>query len=82
MPLDANVKPEPILDISKGNRSNAYTSLLGGLQFLANTTCPDIAYAVSKLASYTMIPSLQPVEVLKRVLRYLKGTKRYRLTLL
>jgi len=41
---------------------------------------PDISYAVSRLASYTANPSLQHISVLKRVLRYLKGTKEYGIT--
>jgi hypothetical protein len=53
MPLDPNIKLEPVADDVEGSRSNAYASLLGELQFLANATRPDIAHAVSKLASYT-----------------------------
>ena len=79
-PLDSNIKLEPILENQETNRSNSYASLLGELQFLANTTCPDIAHAVNQLASYTANPSLQHVAALKRVLRYLTGTKSYGLT--
>ena len=39
--------------------------------------CPDISYAVSRLALYTANPSMQHMGLLKRVLRYLKGTKDY-----
>ena len=79
-PLDSNIKLEPILDKEEGNRSNSHASLLGELQFLANTTHPDIAHAVSQLASYSVNPSLQHIGALKRVLRYLKGMKSYGLT--
>jgi hypothetical protein len=44
-----------------------------------NATRPDIAYTVNRLASYTANPSLQHVGVLKRILRYLAGTKAYRI---
>ena len=74
-PLDPNVKLEPNPDGNEGNRSNSFARLLGELQFLANGTRPDIAFAVNRLASYTANPSLQHVTALKRILRYLSGTK-------
>ena len=80
MPLDPNTPLEPNPDGNEGSRSNSYARLLGELQFLANATRPDISYAVSRLASYTANPSLQHISVLKRVLRYLKGTKEYGIT--
>jgi hypothetical protein len=75
MPMDPNMKLEPNPDGNEGSRSNSYARLLGELQFLTNATRPDIAYAVNRLAAYTANPSLQHIGVLKRVLRYLKGTK-------
>lgn len=53
---------------------------MGELQFLANATRPDIAYAVNRLAAYTANPSLQHVSMLKRMLRYLAGTKTHGIT--
>jgi hypothetical protein len=79
-PLDHNVPIQPNPEGNEGNRSNAYAQLLGSLQFLANATRPDIAYAVNRLASYTANPSMQHQTALKRVLRYLSGTKNYALT--
>ena len=58
-PLDTNIKLEPNPDGNKGNHSNSFAHLLGELQFLANCTRPDIAFAVNQLASYTANPSLQ-----------------------
>jgi hypothetical protein len=49
--------------------------LLGELQFIANSTRPDISYAVNKLAAYTANLSLQHYGALKQILRYLAGTK-------
>ena len=81
-PLDPHVilvlKPEPEGNI--GDRSNAYARLLGELQYIANATPPYIAYAVNRLASYTANPSLQHTTALKRVLRYLNGTKSHCIT--
>jgi hypothetical protein len=80
MPLDPGISILPNPDGNEGSRSNSYTQLLGELQFLANATCPDISYAVSWLASYTANPSMQHMGMLKRILRYLKGTKDYAIT--
>jgi transposase InsO family protein len=78
MPMDPNVKLEPNPDGNEGgNRSNSYARLLGELQFLANATRPDIAYAVNRLAAYSANPTLQHASALKRILRYLAGTKDY-----
>src|ERR1700678_3599935 len=74
-PLDPNIKLEPNPDGNEGNRSNSFVRLLGELQFLANCTRPDIAFAMNRLASYTANPSLQHVTAVKRILRYLAGTK-------
>ena len=48
---------------------------MGQLQFIANSTQPDIAYAVNRLGAYTANPSLQYYGALKQILRYLNGTK-------
>ena len=74
-PLDPNIKFEPNPDGNEGNRSNSFARLLGELQFLANCTRPDIAFAVNRLASYTANPSLQHTTAVKRILRYLAGTQ-------
>jgi hypothetical protein len=74
-PLDPNIKLEPNPDGNEGNRSNSFARLLGELQYLANCTRPDITFAVNRLASYTANPSLQHFAAVKRILRYLAGTK-------
>jgi len=80
MPLEHNAKFELNLDGNIGNHSNSYARLMGELQFIANAMRPDIAYVVSKLSSYTANPSMQHVTMLKRVLRYLSGTRLYGIT--
>jgi len=79
-PLDPNIKLVPNPDGNEGNRSNSFARLLGELQFLTNSTRPDIAFAVNRLAAYTANPSLQHVTALKRILRYLAGTKNLGIT--
>jgi hypothetical protein len=79
-PLDPNTPIEPNDDPSDGNRSNPFARLLGELQYLANATRPDIAFAVNRLASYTANPSTQHYSMVKRIIRYLAGTKNYGIT--
>src|SRR6266851_4034930 len=80
MLLKQNAKFKHNLDGNVGSQSNSYTRLIVELQFIANSTRPDIAYALSKLSSYTANPSMQHVTMLKRVLQYLSGTRLYRIT--
>jgi len=47
MPLDPNITLVPNPEGNNGNRSNLFASLLGELQYIANATCLDIAYAVN-----------------------------------
>ena len=75
MPLDPNTPLKPNPEGNEGSYSNSFTRLLGELQFIANATRPDIAYAVNRLAAYTANPSLQHVGVLKCILQYLSGTR-------
>ena len=48
--------------------------------FLMNCTCPDIAYAISRLSRYTHNLAYEHWNALTRFLRYLKGTKNLDLT--
>jgi hypothetical protein len=45
------------------------------LLHLAMNTRPDIAFAVARLTQYTIKPNNQYWAVLKRLIRYLKGTR-------
>ena len=77
MLLDSNVHLESSLEGNNDDQSNAFTQSLGALQFVANTTRSDIAYAVNKLASYTANLTIQHVTALKRIMCYLSGTWEY-----
>ncbi|XP_020692758.1 uncharacterized protein LOC110106980, partial [Dendrobium catenatum] len=46
---------------------------VGSLQYITST-CPDIAFAVNKLCQHMHSPQLLHFQLLKHVLRYLKGT--------
>jgi hypothetical protein len=52
-----------------------YTSLVGGLLFLATTTRPDIMHAVTTLTRYMAKPTTSHWEAAKRVVRYLSNKK-------
>ena len=45
--------------------------------YIANTSRPDISYAIGKLSRFNRCPSLSHWEALDRVLRYLRGTMSY-----
>ena len=88
-PMDPNVK----LDDSETSESNtdklgeqdtrgstSYSTLIGSLMYLAIGTRPDIASAVNKLAQYTQDPKTVHWTAVKRIFRYLKGTRHHMLT--
>jgi len=74
-PLDPNIALVPNPEGENRSRSNSFARLLGELQYIANTMCPDITYTVNRLASYTANPSLQHNIAVKQILRYLAGTQ-------
>ena len=47
MPMDPKVKILPNPDSNEGSQSNYFAQILGGLQFLTNTTQPGITFARS-----------------------------------
>ncbi|XP_019190805.1 PREDICTED: uncharacterized protein LOC109185281 [Ipomoea nil] len=53
-----------------------YRRLAGALQYLTITR-PDLSYAVNKLCQFMHAPTLEHWGLLKRVLRYVKGTLHY-----
>jgi Reverse transcriptase (RNA-dependent DNA polymerase) len=75
MPMDPHINFEPNPDDNELNRGNWLAKLLGSLQFISNSTRPDISYAVNRLAAYTANPGLQHHGAIKWILRYLAGTK-------
>ncbi|XP_038982127.1 uncharacterized mitochondrial protein AtMg00810-like [Phoenix dactylifera] len=55
------------------NSPELYRSLAGSLQYLT-VTRPDISYAVNYLCQFMHSPKISHFQLLKRVLRYIKGT--------
>ena len=52
-----------------------YASILGMLMFLSTNSRPDIAYAVNQCARFTHCPRASHAVAIKRIIRYLKGTR-------
>lgn len=52
-----------------------FRSVVGSLSYLAESTRPDIAFAVNQLAQKSVNPSLKDWKQAKFLLRYLKGTQ-------
>jgi histone deacetylase 1/2 len=50
-----------------------YRSVVGGLQYLTFTR-PEISFAVNKVCQFLSQPTEVHWEVVKRILRYVKGT--------
>lgn len=57
-----------------------YRSMVGALQYLTFTR-PDISYAVQQVCMHMHAPRSIHWDALKRIIRYIKGTSHYGLTL-
>lgn len=84
-PLDPNIElssaqaPQTSYDLAK-MRDVPYREAVGSLMYAAMGTRPDIAFAVSLLSRFATSPGPAHWEAVKRVFRYLKGTRELRLT--
>jgi hypothetical protein len=89
-PLDPNVNletNEAEQDESGNDRefdhdraSGIYARAIGSLMYAAIGTRPDITYAVHTLAKFTKSPQSKHWTAIKRIFRYLKGTRDFHLT--
>lgn len=70
----------PTSEEEKRKMSNVpYRELIGGLQYLVQCTRPDISYAVNAVSSFSNNPGETHWLAAKRILRYLSGTRTYKL---
>jgi hypothetical protein len=72
---------EPRLQLSKNGDTPAvdstnYRSVVGNLRYLVNTR-PDLAYSVGYVSRFMEAPREEHMTAVKRILRYLAGTKRW-----
>jgi hypothetical protein len=70
-----NLQLEGVSESSGIMNQKRYAHLNGRLLHLAINTRPDIAFAVARLTQYTIKPNSQCWAALKRLIRYLKGTR-------
>lgn len=78
-PMEANanntLKAAPIGYEASPSDVTAYKSGLGQLMYLMVRTRPDIAFAVCKLSTFSTNPTDTHWKALKRIFRYLAGTR-------
>ena len=79
------IRPDKELPVSETTLSwmkrMQYCSLVGTLNYLAVATCPDIAFAVGRLATVLNCYRPEHWDAATRVVRYLKGTHDFSLEL-
>ena len=76
VPLPKEEDTSPLLN--EMEQSN-FRSLVGGRLWACFCTRPDLQFAVSKLSSKVAYPTESDMKLLKKGLRYIKGTSEYRL---
>lgn len=78
-PCDTSVKLVSTENENNILRNIPYQEAIGSLLYLSQGTRPDICFIVNKLSSFNNKPEQQHWLALKKVLRYIKGTKDYQL---
>ncbi|GJP79204.1 hypothetical protein CLOP_g9458 [Closterium sp. NIES-67] len=75
-PLPSGFTVEPCADEEVVGESDRklFHSMVGSLNYAANHTRPDIAFATSRLASVVSRPSHEQLEAAKRLVRYVSAT--------
>ena len=71
-PISSSIKPD-MDDKGKPVNSTMYRGMIGSLLYLTFSR-PDIMYSVSLCARFQSCPKESHLSVVKRILRYLKGT--------
>ncbi|CAI7793492.1 unnamed protein product [Closterium sp. NIES-54] len=75
-PLPSGFTVEPCADeeVVRESDRKLFHSMVGALNYAANHTRPDIAFATSRLASVVLRPSHEQLEAAKRLVRYVSAT--------
>lgn len=74
VPLSITQSPTKLEDIAK-MKNVPYREAVGSLMYAAMGTRPDIAFATSTVAQFSGNPGWTHWEAVKRIYRYLKGTR-------
>ena len=80
MPLLARYVPTPSVGAPNPEIRSRFQTVIGSLLYLMLGTCPDIAFAVTKLVQHTANPSKEHLKQALYICRYLVGTSTYQLT--
>jgi hypothetical protein len=78
--MDSNIKLEPNKEQANKENIKLFQILIGSLLYIMLSTRLDIAFVVIKLARFASNPSNIHFTAVKRVYKYLKGTKDYGIT--
>ena len=73
-PMDINVDLDNY-ETSEKCDPHKYQEIIGSLMYLGVKSRPDIAYALATLSKYNKDPRIIHMTAVKRILRYVKGTK-------
>ena len=73
-PLPAGYKPLEITEPADSNLHSKFQSVSGSLLYIMLGTCPDIAYAVTKMSQFAANPSREHLDKALYICRYLAGT--------
>lgn len=79
-PMDANVKFSKVMENDEGDDKFPYREAIGSLLFAAQVTRPDINFSVILLSRFALNPGKAHWLGVKRIMRYLKGTLKMKLT--
>ncbi|CAI7748120.1 unnamed protein product [Closterium sp. NIES-53] len=74
VPLGFTVEPCANQEVVGESDRKLFHSMVGALNYAANHTRPDIAFATSRLASVVSCPSHEQLEAAKRLVRYMSAT--------
>jgi hypothetical protein len=78
-PLDSNLKLTKNMEQADPKIVSLYQRAIGSLMYASMGTRPDITFSVQTLSQFSTNPSKEHFATVKRVLRYLKGTRNARL---
>ena len=73
-PIDPGTRLKTASEAGECVDQHLYQSAVGSLMYLSVSTRPDITYAVSNLARFSVKPTTDHWNAVKRVMRYLRGT--------
>ena len=79
-PLDPSVVLTPSTEEEPSSLDFPYAAVIGSLMYAAVATRPDISHAVQRLSQFTSKFSHAHITAVKRVLRYLDGTRNLGIT--